>query len=66
MYHQHPFALIPTGTAYPPGSPVRTPGFVENVSSVSPACRKRRLIGAVCRNNRKKNVGPVSMLGRAR
>ena len=23
---------------------------VENVSSVSPACRKRRLIGAVCRN----------------
>ena len=35
-------------------SPVRARGYVENVSSVSPACRKRRLIGAVCRNHRLK------------
>ena len=33
-------------------------------SKVSPACRKRRLIGAVCRNHR--NVSPVSALERAR
>ena len=37
--------------------PVRTPG-VEKTSSVSPACRKRRLIGAVCRNHRIKRVVP--------
>ena len=31
---------------YTYSSPVRTPGFlVENTSSVSPACRKRRLKG---------------------
>ena len=39
---------------------------VENVSSVSPSCRKRRLHGAVSRNNRIKEGGPVSVLGRAR
>ena len=37
--------------------PVGT-GKVENVSSVSPACRKRRLNGAVSRNNRIKRVAP--------
>ena len=31
---------------------------VENTSSVSPACRKRRLNGAVCRNHRIKRVVP--------
>ena len=41
-------------------SPMRTPGgfLVENTSSVSPACRKRRLNGAVCRNHRIKRVVP--------
>ena len=29
----------------PPQTPVRTPGFNRNTSSVSPACRKRRLKG---------------------
>ena len=38
---------------------------MENVSSVSPAFRKRRLNGAVSRNNRIKG-GPGSVLGRAR
>ena len=42
---------------------LRTPwgrrGFkVENTSSVSPACRKRRLNGVVCRNHRIKRVDP--------
>ena len=41
-----------------------TPEFNENGSSVSPACRKRRLNGVVSRNNRIKG-GPVSVLGRA-
>ena len=30
----------------------------QNVSSVFPACRKRRLIGAVCRNHRIKRLVP--------
>ena len=37
-------------------------GKVENVSSVSPACRKRRLIGAVCRNHRIKRSVPCRCL----
>ena len=41
-------------------------GQIENVSSVSPACRKRRLNGAVSRNNRIKRLAPCSVLGRAR
>ena len=47
-----------------PYSPVRTPGgggggsYVANKSSVSPACRKRRLNGAVSRNKRIKRVAP--------
>ena len=46
----------------PPAHPVRTPGFeVENTSCLSPACRKRRLNGAVCRNHRIKKGGPVSV-----
>ena len=39
-------------------------GLVENVSSVSPACRKRRLNGAVSRNNRIKRVAPCRCLDR--
>ena len=45
-------------------SPVRTPGAggkVENTSSESRACHKRRLNGAVCRNHRIKKGGPVSL-----
>ena len=34
----------------------------KNVSSVSPACRKRRLIGAVCRNHRIKRLVPCRCL----
>ena len=34
----------------------------ENVSFVSPACRKRRLIGAVCRNHRIKRLVPCRCL----
>ena len=37
---------------------------VENMSSVSPACRKRRRNWAVSRNNRIR-LAPVSVLGRA-
>ena len=39
-------------------APVRTPWGLSNTSSVSPACRKRRLNGAVCRNHRIKRVVP--------
>ena len=44
-------------------TPVRTPGggggcSVENTPSVSPACRKRRLNGAVYRNHRINRVVP--------
>ena len=35
---------------------------MENVSSVSPACRKRRLNWAVSRNNRIKKVVPCQWL----
>ena len=35
---------------------------VENTYSVSPACRKRRLNGAVCRNHRIKRVDPCRCL----
>ena len=35
---------------------------VENVSSVSPACRKRRLIGVVYRNHRIKRLVPCRCL----
>ena len=34
----------------------------KNVSSVSPACRKRRLNGAVSRNNRIKRLAPCRCL----
>ena len=37
-------------------------GKVENVSSVSPACRKKRLNGAVSRNNRIKRLAPCRFL----
>ena len=38
-------------------APVRARGGgVESVSSVSPACRKRRQTGAVCRNHRIKSA----------
>ena len=40
----------------------RVGGGVENVSSVSPACRKMRLIGAVCRNHRIKRFVPCRCL----
>ena len=44
-------------------TPVRTPGVeVENTSSVSPACRERRLNGPVCRIHRIQKDGPVSVL----
>ena len=43
--------------SYPRGK-----GQVENVSSVSPACRKRRLKGAVSRNNRIKRLAPCRCL----
>ena len=51
---------------------MRTPGvLVENTSSVSPACRKRRLYGAMCRNQRIKRwygvgVGLVARVRRPR
>ena len=32
--------------------------YVKNTSSVSPACRKRGLNGAMCRNHRNKRVAP--------
>ena len=44
------------------GPPWGPGGWVENVSSVSPACRKRRLIGAVCRNHRIKRLVPCRCL----
>ena len=37
-------------------------GQVENVSSVSPVCRKRRLYGSVSRNNRTKGLAPCRSL----
>ena len=37
-------------------------GYIKNVSSVSPACRKRRLNGAVSRNNRIKSVASCRCL----
>ena len=44
-------------------SPSEDPGSkVENVSSVSPACRKRRLNWAVSRNNRIKRLAPCRCL----
>ena len=46
----------------PRESPGGGGGQVENVSSVSPACRKRRLIGAVCRNHRIKRLVPCRCL----
>ena len=38
-------------------------GFMPGISSVSPACLKRLLNGAVPRNNRTKKVSPISVLG---
>ena len=40
------------------------PPGVENVSSVSPACRKRRLNGMVSQNNRIKRLTPCRCLDR--
>ena len=48
----------------PPPLPWGFGGQVENVSSVSPACRKRRLIGAMCRDHRVKRVVPCWCLDR--
>ena len=44
--------------------PVRTRGLSQVVSSVSAACRKRRLNGAVSRNNRIKRVASCRCLDR--
>ena len=43
-------------------SPWGPGGLVENVSSVSPTCRKRRLNGSVSRNNCVKRLAPCRCL----
>ena len=56
----HPFYTVSGDSDTPPPHLVAlydTLG-IRNVSSVSPACRKRRLIGAVCRNHRIKRLVP--------